>query len=273
MLRCEIVKDLLPLYAEKMLSSYSTDEVKAHLEQCTECSAAYTAMTEPTADVQLRVDTAQEFSKYQKKQKRKLGWKVGVICLIVYVLVNSLLVSLFFLFMWGSDPKTDTDVRNYTLYMGENAYEEYRAKWGMDETIFPAEITEDMQVPEYKMVYYNPWDAQFLSYLTVTYSEEDYAAECARLDAYESGDYAGVYGVTGFCGGKDPLAVYVDDYHGFVYAIPTPEQENSITYVEIIFCNYFMDLEYEEYIPLSYLPDGFDATSNNPYEKKMMKED
>ena len=68
------------------------------------------------------------------------------------------------------------------MYMGENAEQEYRTKWGMDESIFPDVLTDGMEVLDYKMVYYNPWDSQFLSYLTVTYSPDDYAAELDRLE-------------------------------------------------------------------------------------------
>ena len=39
----------------------------------------------------------------------------------------------------------------------------------MDETIFPEEITTDMEVQDFKMVYYNPWDAQYLGYLVVDF--------------------------------------------------------------------------------------------------------
>ena len=59
-----------------------------------------------------------------------------------------------------------------------------------------------------------------------------------------------------------------DDYLGFVYALT--DNKNTIIYVEIIFCNYFMDLEYEEYMPAEYFPVGFDATSDNPYLEKML---
>jgi len=33
-----------------------------------------------------------------------------------------------------------------------------------------------------------------------------------------------------------------------------------------------MDLDYMEYIPQEYLLDGFDASKDNPYRKKMMNE-
>ena len=65
--------------------------------------------------------------------------------------------------------------------------------------------------------------------------------------------------------------MYADDYSGFVYAIHTPGRENTITYVELIFCNYFYDLDYKEYIPEEYLPLGFDATMDNPYQKQELE--
>ena len=66
------------------------------------------------------------------------------------------------------------------------------------------------------------------------------------------------------------LAVNADEYNGFVYALT--DGHNRIIYAEEIFCNYYMDLNYKDYIPSEYLLDGFDATKENPYRKKMMKE-
>ena len=42
-------------------------------------------------------------------------------------------------------------------------------------------------------------------------------------------------------------------------------------YVELIFCNYFYDLDYQEMIPEEYLPVGFDATRDNPYRREMLE--
>ena len=83
--------------------------------------------------------------------------------------------------------------------------------------------------------------------------------------------------MTGFADAENPLAMLADSYQGFVYAIRTPGadgeiEENTITYVMIIFCNYFMDLKYENYIPARYLPEGFNAHSGNPYEESKRKE-
>ena len=153
--------------------------------------------------------------------------------------------------------------------MGQEAKEEYRYKWGMEEGIFPEKIDSRMNVKDYKMVYYNPWDAQFLSYLVVEYNKEDYQKEIERLKEKTSTNYIGYYGVTGFSR-YTLVAMQADSYQGFVYALT--DNVNKIIYVELIFCNYFYDLEYKKYIPEEYLPDGFDASIDNPYQKQMLKE-
>ena len=139
----------------------------------------------------------------------------------------------------------------------------------MNEEIFPEIITDNMNVLDYKMVYYNPFDAQYLSYLVVNYNHDDYYKEMLRLNSLKNTRYLGYFGVIGFNDDYELLSIYADSYQGFVYAI-SPKGEDTIIYVEIIFCNYFMDLDYKEYINENYLPLGFDATSGNEYEKKMM---
>ncbi len=158
------------------------------------------------------------------------------------------------------------DISQYNEYIGEDAREEYHNKCNMDESIFPTQIAADMNVADYKMIYYNPWDPQYLSYLVVDYDEPSWNLELERLKSYPSTEYVGYYGVSGFTD-YDLLAIYADDYYGFVYAL-TDQNSQQIIYVEIIFCNYFMDIDYKEYIPAEYLPDGFDATVENAYRQE-----
>ncbi len=278
-LDCDVIRDLLPLYAEDIASDSSRKLVDAHLEECGECRKTYEEMTAPPPEVQFTKEPAESFQKYVKKKKLRFGWKVALISAAVVAglfMARLMMVGGLMIFLALDSAlapiEEDTDVLNYSQYMGENADEKYRNKWGMDETIFPAAINDPADVLEYKMVYYNPWDAQYLSYLTIEYDEAELAAERARLKDYDSTDYIGYYSVTGFAEGTELLAMYADDYQGFVYAIETPEHENAITYVELIFCNYFMDLEYAEYMPAAYFPENFDATMDNPYEKEKMAE-
>ena len=274
---CEIVQDLLPLYAENMVSEGSRKMIEEHLPGCGDCTAAYQKLIAPDPALTLHKSEAESLKKFEKKRKMRLGWKIALIVIGAVILQYLLVFGLVFLMSAGSKVKDDQNVNNYSSYMGADSDEEYRNKWGMDESIFPQTVTKDMEVREYRMTYYNPWDAQYLSYLTVHYSSEDYEKELQRLEAYESTAYKGYYGVTGFSDPENPLAMFADSYQGFVYAIRTPGadgeiEENTITYVMIIFCNYFMDLKYENYIPARYLPEGFNAHSGNPYEESKRKE-
>ena len=176
-----------------------------------------------------------------------------------------LLISSFF-----SQVEINEDILKYNQYIGQEAIEPYRVKSSMDEEIFPESITDNMNVEDYKMVYYNPWDAQYLSYLVVNYDESDYEEEVNRLKSYDSTEYIGYYGVTGFSK-YELLAMSANDYNGFIYALT--DGKGKIIYVELIFCNYFYDLDYSKYINADYLPDGFDATIDNAYRKEKLGED
>ena len=160
------------------------------------------------------------------------------------------------------------DISHYSEYMTFDESVAKWTKWGMDETIWPKKITDDMKVADFKMVYYNPWDAQYLGYLVVDYPAKEYDAEVKRLREYPSTDYVGYYSVEEEKT-YDLLAVNADEYQGFVYALT--DGKGRIIYAEQIFCNYVMDLDYEKYIPKEYLLDGFDATQDNPYKKVKLK--
>lgn len=191
--------------------------------------------------------------------------KIILLIMLGYFISGILVLGTIYLISVNADVEINTDINKYNEYIDPNAKDEYRDKWGMDESIFPRIITANMNVIDYKMVYYDPWDAQYLSYLVVKYNEEDFQEEINRLKGYGSTEYLGYYSVTGFSK-YDLLAMNADSYQGFVYAIT--DNENKIIYVELIFCNYFYDLDYKNYINEDYLPDGFDATLNNAYAEK-----
>ena len=78
-LDCEVIRDLLPLYAENMVSEKSRALTEEHLAECEPCRQYLQALTAPEPNVQFRVDSAQQFVKYEKKQKRKAGAKAGIV--------------------------------------------------------------------------------------------------------------------------------------------------------------------------------------------------
>ena len=186
----------------------------------------------------------------------------------IYVIGTLLLLGFMFLVVASAKVEVTTDVSKYTEVIGDKAKDEYSHKWIVDKNVFPKSV-DNLTVEDFKMVYYDPWDANYLGYLVVEYDEEGYDKEIERLNKVGIDDYKGIFGVTGFTN-YELVAMESDIYNGFVYAITDGESE--IIYVEIIFCNYVMDIDYNEYIAAKYLPDGFDATDNNSYRKKMMNE-
>ena len=70
---CNSVRDLLPLYADHLLSPETEAEVKAHLEECAECREVYERMTAPEPEIP---ETGDEVD-YLKKVRRK--WKKAVV--------------------------------------------------------------------------------------------------------------------------------------------------------------------------------------------------
>ena len=213
------------------------------------------------------------------KNKRLVKWIkfvtiVGVIAAFWRTIVMTFIVGILLLMVSSAKVEVYDDVSAYNDYMNfsNGAYEKgvdtQWTKWGMDETIWPKEISKEMNVTDFKMVYYNPWDAQYLGYMVVEYSEDAYAEEVKRLKEYESTEYIGYY-----CVEEEKtyelLAVNADPYQGFIYALT--DGKGKIIYGEQIFCNYFMDLEYEKYIPKEYLLDGFNATQESEYYREKRK--
>ena len=208
------------------------------------------------------------------KMNKKLIAIIGMIAAVAIIFWKKIallgLVIILFVGTLIARPEITTDVSKYAeLRSGPTAKENYQHRWGMDESIWPEVITENMEVKDYKMVYYEPWDAQYLGHLVVKYPDSEYKAEVERLKAYKSTEYKGYYDVTGESD-YELLAINADPYYGFIYAMA--DEDNTIIYAEQVFCDYYMDLKYEKYMPKEYFLDGFDATQNSRYYKEKHKE-
>ena len=202
-------------------------------------------------------------------KKDNKGIIIAIIAIVMSV-VGVLLPLICVLFMTFIIPMTSKpivydSIDKYDYSIGNGS--EYSYKWGMSEEIFPSRIKESYDVKNFKFVYYNPWDANYLALLEIEYDEEEYDKEIARLEEIGIERFRGFYGAEGFSD-YELIAMEADSYNGFIYALT--DGENKIIYVELIFCNYIMDIDYESYIPKDYLPDGFNAKDNNPYRDKMM---
>ena len=206
--------------------------------------------------------------KAERSKKIKTVLIIAAIVLAAIAVKYVLPVGLLFYSMASAKVEEYKDISHYSEYMTFDESVAKWTKWGMDETIWPEKFTDDMKVVDFRMVYYNPWDAQYLGYLVVDYPDKEYDAEVKRLREYPSTDYVGYYSVEEEKT-YDLLAVNADEYQGFVYALT--DGKGRIIYAEQIFCNYMIDLDYEKYIPKEYLLDGFDATEGNPYKKEKLK--
>lgn len=200
---------------------------------------------------------------------KSLPAKVGIIIagiLSLYILFQ--IGGLFFVMaIFGADLNfskkyTYTDVENYTNYIGVNCEDEYSGKWGMDESIFPEKITDSMKVDEFSFTYYNPWDAQYVGYLTVTYSQEEYETELERLYQKEHDQYKGLFNVSGEPENYSILAIDSDRDFGLVYAIKPDSEGTSITYVEVIVPGK-LEMWLDKYLPEKYQLKDMDMSKAN----------
>ena len=206
--------------------------------------------------------------KEERSKKFKIVLIIAAAIMATVAILYILPFGLLFYSVVSAKEEVYDDISTYSEYMTFDKSAAKWTKWGMDETIWPKMITDDMKVADFKMVYYNPWDAQYLGYLVVDYPAKAYDSEVKRLKEYPSTDYIGYYSVKEEKT-YDLLAVNADEYQGFVYALT--DGKGRIIYAEEIFCNYMMDLDYDKYIPKEYLLDGFDATEGNTYKKEKLK--
>ena len=199
-----------------------------------------------------------------KKQKEKLK-KIIIIGTVVLSQILLIVLTIVIInYEYDNRLHQTTNIKDYNDVIGTNAKGIYENKWDMSEEIFPKKLNGNVE--RFKMLCDDFWDKQFLAYLVIDYDEEDYNKEIERLEKLGIEEY-NYYGVTGFTNYK-LVAMNSDDYNGFVYALT--DGKSKIIYVELIFCNYIMDLDYENEMPKEYLPDNFNAKQNNPYEIEMM---
>ncbi|MBQ7992287.1 MAG: zf-HC2 domain-containing protein [Solobacterium sp.] len=91
---CEIVKDLLPLYAEGMTSPSSNELIEEHLKTCKECQEALDALR---SDVMAQDELSEkelplkEFSKTFRKKKRGLAVMIAALAASIVIALYALL--------------------------------------------------------------------------------------------------------------------------------------------------------------------------------------
>ncbi|GAA0774212.1 hypothetical protein GCM10008908_23680 [Clostridium subterminale] len=175
--------------------------------------------------------------------------------LIIFSIMIAMLICSGCEMLIAEKDKT-TDISNYSEYLGSEG------KHPND--IFPNSIPDSAEIEKFTYYYYNPFDPNYVAYLVYSCNDEDYMKEIERLSKLNSSEDYLIYGATGF--NYPVCAVYADSYNGYIYAL-ADEENNRLIYVEINFCNYFSDINYEDIIDKEHLPINFDAKKRNSTRK------
>ena len=91
---CNVVRDLLPLYVDDVLSDDSIKVVEDHISDCTECRDLYLKMKDPVADN--GTERCSDGQKALKKIRRSIIKKQLITALITAVCVVTIACSLFY---------------------------------------------------------------------------------------------------------------------------------------------------------------------------------
>ena len=274
---CCLIQDVLVLYKEDLCSEETREVVKEHLTYCEVCSQYYKEMQAADRVEDMIYDEGREREKANsfKKVKKRVVWSVLVCGIVLATIISVPTIMLMYISITNAMKPMEitTNIAHYEQVFGENAKEDYQNKCGMDDSIFPDEITDEMAVQDFKMVYDPSEGYAYLGYLIVRYEEEAYEKELLRLKSYnpKSGrppraeeqnkshvydelmDYVGIYGAEGFREEYELMNINAGE-NGFVYALS--DKQNQIIYVELIFSEGHCSIDYEEYMDSKYLPIG-----------------
>ena len=128
---CSVVRDILPLYLENMVSEETAESIKEHLENCPECAAEFEAMksgkTVEKIGEEVQSDFEAEVLKSIKNIRRKFRKKVlrvgGIIAAILaaILIAGSVLLHLFPIYRIAQISLNDyysKDQMKMALYIG-----------------------------------------------------------------------------------------------------------------------------------------------------------
>lgn len=192
---CSIVRDLMPLVYDEAASMDSANVVHEHMKECADCSRYYESIKQTaildnlTESQRFNQQRADSLKKIKKKNKQKLhitatvGIVIGVVIAILTLKLLAGALGIGLLVTGSSLEKVEvsTNISDYNKVIGENHLKQYNFEDFSG--IFPQEITRDAKPLDYKFVYYNPWDEQYVTYLTLRYSDSAYSEELERLSS------------------------------------------------------------------------------------------
>lgn len=105
-MKCNIVKDLLPLYCDKLTSQDSNEEIEKHLSECADCKAVYESMNKKEDNINVPEKDVKPLKKIKKRTKLK------VIAAVLGTV--TVLFGVFMFVFWGVVP-ISSDKLHYTV--------------------------------------------------------------------------------------------------------------------------------------------------------------
>ncbi|GAA0274391.1 zf-HC2 domain-containing protein [Muricomes sp. OA1] len=128
-MKCEMIRDLLPLYIDGLTSEESNKEIDKHLKTCRECREYYREMTgEISEAVPISEEEIQDVELIKKIKRQRRKRILGVVCgaVLVLAMLTALLLPRFY-----SHVKFDEVKLNYGT-RGNIAYIELETKPGYE---------------------------------------------------------------------------------------------------------------------------------------------
>jgi len=110
-LDCPIVRDLLPLYIDQVVSPETAQAVEAHLEDCPDCRREYESLQADLPEtLPEESDTSRQFGDMMKKVKRKQTLRIAAAVVLLVAVMSGY-------FWWLQSPVIDnTGVTVYGIY-------------------------------------------------------------------------------------------------------------------------------------------------------------
>ena len=128
---CSVVRDILPLYLENMISKETAESIKEHLENCPDCAAEFEAMKSGKTVEKIGEEVQSDFEaevlksiKNIRKKFRKKALRVGGIIAAIFaaiLIAGSVLLHLFPIYRIAEISLNDyysKDQMKMALYIG-----------------------------------------------------------------------------------------------------------------------------------------------------------
>lgn len=99
-IKCSVIKDLLPLYAEKLTSEDSNKLIAEHISSCSDCKNEYEKMTEK---MELPTDINDINNLKKARRKDRINLIIGIVATILFISLVFILVKPYFPYFYGGD--------------------------------------------------------------------------------------------------------------------------------------------------------------------------